>query len=156
MRGDVSCWRIIAGEEGSLGRCVFSLLWFYRRSGRFYVQAYSSSAAVSEPLLLSLCNEKWLKHTPGKSDSSLFLSFFLGVSRMAHSIVFVCLKETAPLTSFLDDNSHQQHLNIVSQNWGFNLWPPSIWIYGRQRMNPDDFADPLTFFHCPVRYPNMF
>lgn len=77
MRGDMSCWRIIAGEAGSRGRCVFSLLWFYLHSERFSVQPYSLSTAFSKPLLLSLCNEKWLKHTLDESYSPLSLLWTL-------------------------------------------------------------------------------
>lgn len=77
FRGDMSCWRIIAAEEGSPGRCVFSLLWFYLHSERFNAQPYSLSTAFSKPLLLSLCNEKWLKHTLDKSDSPLSLLWTL-------------------------------------------------------------------------------
>ena len=92
MRGDASRRRIIAGEAGSPGRCVFSLLWFYLHGERIYVQPYSLSAAFSKPLLLSLRNEKWLKYTPDKSDSPLLLLWtlhrFLYVSReMTHSII---------------------------------------------------------------------
>lgn len=77
MWGDRSCWRIIAVEVGSPGSCVFSLLWFYLHSKRFYVKPYILSTAFSKPLLLSLRNEKWLKHTLDKSDSPLSLQWTL-------------------------------------------------------------------------------
>lgn len=64
-----SCWKIIAVEVRSPGKCVFLTLWFYLHSQRFGVQPYGLSTAFSRPLHQSLWNKKWLKRSLDESSA---------------------------------------------------------------------------------------